>query len=164
MTHTLDRDDTPPPMPLSWRMFGSGEPITERKIGSHSAHEAGRSRAWKTMALDVPPRMNTAGSFFCGMDHLVSGIRISIPRQAVELAYEHVLPGRRLHLEQADAVHEIRVDHDPFGHKREAQIGVVNDAEDFALRRLHPGSAHVDLRGLNLVGGDELDGFLQRRP
>src|SRR5438477_10534493 len=104
MTHTVDRDDTPPPMPLSWRMVGSGEPITERKIGSHSAREAGRSRAWKTTALDVPPRMNTAGSFFCDMDHLDS-----VARQAVQLADEHVLPGRRLHLEQADTVHEIGV-------------------------------------------------------
>src|SRR5204863_6178539 len=109
MTHTLESDDTPPPMPLSWRMLGSGEPITERKIGSHSAREAGRSRAWKTMALDVPPRMNTADSFFWGMDHLRS-----IPWQAVQLAHEHVLPGRRLHLEQSDTVHEIGVDHDPF--------------------------------------------------
>ena len=75
MTQTLDKEDTPPPMPLSWRMLGSGEPITERKIGSHSAREAGRSRAWKTMALDVPPRMKTAGSFFCGMDHLGSVAR-----------------------------------------------------------------------------------------
>ena len=72
MTQTLDREDTPPPMPLSWRMLGSGEPIAERKIGSHSARDSGRSRAWKTIALDVPPRMKTAGSFLCGMDHLIS--------------------------------------------------------------------------------------------
>src|SRR5438132_9922403 len=106
MTQTFDREDTPPPMPLSWRMLGSGEPITDRKIGSHSARDVGRSRAWKTIALDVPPRMKTAGSFLCGMDHLTIAV-CSVPRQAVQLADEHVLPGRRLHLEQADAVHEI---------------------------------------------------------
>src|SRR5215831_18142557 len=67
MTHTLESEETPPPMPSSWRMFGSGEPMTERKIRCHSSRAAGRSRAWKITALDVPPRMNTAGNFFCGM-------------------------------------------------------------------------------------------------
>src|SRR5262245_66673411 len=71
ITHTFDSDETPPPMPSSWRMLGSGEPMNERKIGAHSLRLAGRSRAWSTTAFDVPPRMKTAGSFRCDMARLV---------------------------------------------------------------------------------------------
>jgi hypothetical protein len=52
-------------------MLGSGEPMNERKIGAHSSRLAGRSRAWRTTAFDVPPRMKTAGSFCCDMARLV---------------------------------------------------------------------------------------------
>ena len=41
ITHTFDSDETPPPMPSSWRMLGSGEPMNERKIGAHSSRLAG---------------------------------------------------------------------------------------------------------------------------
>ena len=71
ITHTFDSDETPPPMPSSWRMLGSGEPMNERNIGAHSSRLAGRSRAWRTTAFDVPPRMKTAGSFRCDMGRLV---------------------------------------------------------------------------------------------
>src|SRR5262252_3187709 len=113
MTHTLESEEMPPPMPSSWRMFGSGEPMTERKIGSHSSR-TGRSRAWKITALDVPPRMNTAGNFFCDMGSPCGILRStgSVARQTVQLAHEHVLPTLGLELEQADPVHEIGVAHD----------------------------------------------------
>src|SRR5665213_3924168 len=65
---TFDNDDTPPPMPLSWRPFGSGLPISARNIGSHSARSS-RSRAWNITARLVPPRMNTAGREMRGMAH-----------------------------------------------------------------------------------------------
>ena len=48
---------------------GSGEPITAGKWNP-TARSAGRSCARNITAFDVPPRMNTAGSFFCGIDHL----------------------------------------------------------------------------------------------
>src|SRR6516225_2101097 len=106
MTHTLEREEIPPPMPSSWRMFGSGEPMTERKIGSQSWCAAGRSRAWKITAFDVPPRMNTAGNCFCGMGSPCSMKPGSAARQTVQIGHEHVLPALRLDLEQADPVHE----------------------------------------------------------
>src|SRR5262249_28940522 len=89
MTHTLESEDTPPPMPSSWRMFGSGEPMTARKIGSHASRERGRSRARKMIALDVPPRMKTAGSLFCGIGHLA--VRPDITRTNYPAG--HVFPG-----------------------------------------------------------------------
>ena len=59
-THTFDTEDRPPPMPSSWRPFGSGDPMTARKIASQAAGSAGRSCRRNTTALEVPPRMNTA--------------------------------------------------------------------------------------------------------
>ena len=64
-THTFESEEMPPPMPSSCRPYGSGLPIAARKISSHSARSLGRSRALNTMALLVPPRMNTAGILSC---------------------------------------------------------------------------------------------------
>src|SRR5215217_2260534 len=64
-TQTLDSDEMPPPMPSSWRPYGSGLPIAARKISSHAARSRGRSFALKTIALLVPPRMKTAGILSC---------------------------------------------------------------------------------------------------
>src|SRR5215470_16256710 len=147
MTHTLESEDTPPPMPSSWRLFGSGEPMTERKIGSHASREAGRSRAWKMTALDVPPRMNTAGSFFCGMGHLpvCPGIGPSAAGGPPELAHELVFPSRAQvsgpgfgpdlgrDLEQTEPVHEVGVNHDGGGRQSKAQAGIADDALDLCL-------------------------------
>src|SRR5689334_18550822 len=132
MTHTLESEEIPPPMPSSWRIFGSGEPITERKIESHSSRAAGRSRAWKITALDVPPRMNTAGNFFCGMGSPCGLLRSvsSAARQTVQLTREQVLPALWLDFEQADPVHEIGVAHDTCRDQREADVGSIDDAQD----------------------------------
>ena len=62
MTQTFDSDEMPPPMPLSWRPYGSGLPIAARNSRSQSDRSAGRSRWWNITALNVPPRMKTAGS------------------------------------------------------------------------------------------------------
>ena len=61
ITQTLEREDTPPPIPSSWRPLGSGEPMAARKIASHAARSAGRSLTSNTRPFDVPPRMNSAG-------------------------------------------------------------------------------------------------------
>src|SRR5580692_7069148 len=72
-TQTFESDDSPPPMPSSWRPFGSGEPITDTKIGSQSALSAGRSCRLKTTAFDVPPRMKVALILFCGIGRIPFG-------------------------------------------------------------------------------------------
>ena len=66
-THTFESEESPPPMPSSWRPLGSGEPITDTKIGSQSALSAGRSCRFNTTAFDVPPRMKVALILFCGI-------------------------------------------------------------------------------------------------
>ena len=58
-------------MPSSCRPYGSGLPIARRKIASHAATSAGRSRASNMMALLVPPRMNDAG-IRCGAEVALS--------------------------------------------------------------------------------------------
>src|SRR5512147_448130 len=61
MTQTFDTEEIPPPMPLSCRPCGSGEPIAAQKIASQRAWSAGRSVALNIRPLLVPPRMKTAG-------------------------------------------------------------------------------------------------------
>jgi len=72
MMQIFDSEEMPPPMPSSCRPFGSGEPITCRKIGSQSAGSAGRSSFRNITALEVPPRMNTARSRAFAMEVLPS--------------------------------------------------------------------------------------------
>src|SRR5450631_2977085 len=62
MMQIFDKEEIPPPMPSSCRPLGSGEPITCRKMGSQSLGFSGRSSLRNITALEVPPRMNTAGS------------------------------------------------------------------------------------------------------
>src|SRR5699024_11727242 len=54
---TLDSEEIPPPMPLSWRPCGSGEPMKRHNAASLSASSAGRSAALKNSPLLVPPRI-----------------------------------------------------------------------------------------------------------
>src|SRR6185312_8737330 len=77
MTQTFDSEEMPPPIPSSWRPFGSGEPMTARKIGAQASRSAGKS-SWRNMtAFEVPPRMKTARNRCCGMG---CSFRRSLPR------------------------------------------------------------------------------------
>ena len=57
MMHALERDEIPPPRPLSWRPYGSGLPRAASRMRSRSAPAGGRSLSWKTRQRLVPPRM-----------------------------------------------------------------------------------------------------------
>ena len=65
MTQTLESEETPPPMPSSWRPLGSGAPIAARKMGPQASRSRGRSSARSISAFEVPPRMKTARNRAC---------------------------------------------------------------------------------------------------
>ncbi len=54
--HIFEREDMPPPRPLSCLPFGSGELRMERKMGTQSERERGREEMWMIGAREVPPR------------------------------------------------------------------------------------------------------------
>src|ERR1700744_1803629 len=82
---TFDSEDKPPPMPSSWRPYGSGLPMAARNSLSCSARSAGRSAALNTNALLVPPRMKAAGILTCGMGCFLRSAR-SVGQQAGQFA------------------------------------------------------------------------------
>jgi hypothetical protein len=56
MMTAFDNDEIPPPMPSSWRPYGSGLPTAASMTRAATSRSAGRSFAWKNMPLLVPPR------------------------------------------------------------------------------------------------------------
>src|SRR5262249_11525563 len=94
-THTFESDDSPPPMPSSWRPLGSGDPITERKIGSHCAGSAGRSFLLNTTAFDVPPRMKVALSLLCDIGARPAYVWIPVYTTTWRTATLNPIDGRR---------------------------------------------------------------------
>src|SRR5215471_14632858 len=65
MIQTLDNDESPPPIPSSWRPLGSGLPSAATKMRSHNERSRGRWSCRNMMALLVPPRIKTAGILTC---------------------------------------------------------------------------------------------------
>lgn len=62
MTTTLDVEEIPDPMPLSWRPYmGSGEPIEGARMGCHWLWMGGREARLKRRPVEVPLRTNHVG-------------------------------------------------------------------------------------------------------
>ena len=57
----------------------TGLPIAARNISSQRARSTGRSFCWNTMALLVPPRMNTAGILICFMVTVSDAANYAMP-------------------------------------------------------------------------------------
>src|SRR6516164_2855637 len=65
MIQTLDNDESPPPIPPSWRPLGSGLPSAATKMQSHNERSRGRLSCRNMMSLLVPPRMKATGILTC---------------------------------------------------------------------------------------------------
>src|SRR5262249_51954955 len=127
-------DEMPPPIPSSWRPYGSGLPRAVSKMWSRAGPDAGRSPWWKTRQRLGPPRMEAARIFFWLTD--ASPSRPSRPRVGENAAGQQYFPlARREHARGRERGARARVDdRDPLARRQlraqpgQAQAIVALDA------------------------------------